>query len=1173
MEITRMKYKEIRIALYCGAIWFCFFFMTAKPFGVYAQGDNANSHESALAGNYERASLTADTPSSTTTKLNTIVVLKKGKQKFIKVLKSIARQAGFKLSYSEQFVPVDKIVTITKTRQTAQQAIWDVLKGTSLRFGISTDGQLVLLEMPQKEEKATSQKVIQQVTIQGTVTDETTGESLPGANVLVKGTSIGTATNSKGNYTLNVPSLQDTLIFSYIGYESRTVPINGRTTINIKLAQQALSGQQLVVVGYGTQKKALVTGSISSVNSGDLKQMPVTRVDESLQGRTSGVTVAASSGAPGSEPTVRIRGTTSINNSTPLYIVDGVPVDQGGIYYLNPADIQSIQVLKDAASAAIYGTRAANGVVLITTKKGSAGKMQVSYSSYMGLQQPAKKLNLLNATEYATLRNESSVAAGKGIVFSNPQSLGKGTDWQNTIFNNQAAIVNQNLSLSGGNEKATYFASLGYFDQQGIVATPISHDKRFTVRLNTTLQMQKWLKFGENFGYTYNKSRGSLNTNSEFGGPLSSAINLDPITPAVITNPTVANSNPYSNNPVIRNSKGQPYGISTLVGQEMTNPLAYIQTQLGNYYWSHNMVGNVYAEIEPLAGLRIRTNVGAKLAFYGNDSFSPIFYLSATTKNVGNTGYTRVMNQGLIWNWDNTITYEHDFGENHVTFLLGTSAQANSASGVTGTYQGIPVNSFNQASMNFSVPTVNRIAGGYENQPYALNSYFGRVNYNYQGKYLITGILRVDGSSRFGSANRYGTFPSVSVGWVPSLEKFWPQNDVLTHLKIRGSYGVDGNDQSLGDFQYESTVSGGRDYVLGPGTIYTGYSPNAPSNPNLKWEQTSQLDVGFDADLFNVMTVTFDVYNKKTSGMLRQVSIPGYVGATGEPYGNVASLTDKGVELDLGYQKQFGTVNVNLNGNVSYVQNTVTNIGNQAYITGATFQASAYEISRIQVGEPIGEFYGFKTLGIFQSQAQVDAYKNAQGQLIQPNAKPGDFKWADLNGDGQINSDDRTFLGDPTPPWTFGITASASWKQFDIRIFGQGVAGNKIFQGLRRLDILTANYTTAALGRWTGPGTSNTFPRLDDADPNHNFTYPSSFYLSDGSYFRIKTLQIGYTIPTRFAEALGISSTRFYVSGNNLVTFTRYTGYDPEIGGSSYGIDRGIYPQARSYMFGWDITF
>lgn len=1095
-------------------------------------------------------------------------------------LQEIADKTGLKLSYSSEFVPLAKKLNLDLEHVTVNDALWKVLEGTNLRYAVSPSGHLVLLKYENKElVNRLASKIVQQDSVHGKVTDVETGEALPGVNVLIKGTSLGTATDVNGNYTLTVPSLTDTLVISYIGYQTQTIPIRGRSMIDVALKMQAVSGGQVVVIGYGTKLKRQVTGSISSVQASDLQEQPVTRVEDALQGRTSGVTIAASSGQPGAASNVRIRGVTSINNSDPLYIVDGVPVDNGGIGYLNPEDIASIQVLKDAASAAIYGTRAANGVILITTKKGTAGNMQVNYNGYVGIQQPAKKLDLLDATEYATLRNEASVAAGNGILFPNPKSLGKGTDWQSTIFNNSAAIMNHDLSISGGNSKATYYASLGYFDQQGIVASPISHDKRITIRINTTLNLKSWLRFGENFGYTYDKNRGLGNTNSEFGGPLSSAINLDPITPAVVTKKSVANSSPYSTQPVIRNDKGQPYGISTIVGQEMTNPLAYIQTKLGNYNWSDNIVGNVYAEIEPIRGIKFRSSLGAKKAFWGADNFTPVFFLSPTQQNLTNASIYRDMHQGLIWNWDNTLTLSRNFGAHHVTFLVGTSAQTNNARSVNGSFLGIPADNFDDASMNFSVPTVDRIAGGSENQPYALNSYFGRISYNYKGKYLLTGILRVDGSSRFGSANRYGRFPAVSVGWVPTLESFWPENNVVTFLKIRGSYGVNGNDKSLSDFQYVSTISGGRNYVLGPGgTIYTGASPNAPANPDLKWERTSQLDLGFDATLFTDFTLTFDVYNKKTSGMLRQIAIPIYVGASGQPYGNVASLTDKGLEVDLGYQKQIGSFNINVNANASYAENEVTDIGDQQFISGATFQAAAFPISRTAVGEPVGEFYGFKELGIFQTQAEVDAYKNKAGGLIQPNASPGDFKWADLNGDGQITSDDRTFLGNPTPPWTFGITASADWKNFDILVFGQGVYGNDIFQGLRRLDILTANYTTAALGRWTGPGTSNTFPRLDDSDPNKNFTRPSDFYLSSGSYFRIKTLELGYSLPSNITRAIGLQKMRFYVSGHNLFTFTNYTGYDPEIGGNltgsniSYGIDRGIYPQARSFMFGWDVT-
>jgi TonB-linked SusC/RagA family outer membrane protein len=1090
-----------------------------------------------------------------------------------RALRMIEKKSEYRFLYNDALLSPGMMVNIHATDARVPDIVNHILSGTPLTYKLIGTHLIVIAAKSSK---------IQAVDVKGKVSDAA-GNALLGVTIQVKGTTIGTVTGSSGEFSIDVPD-SATLVVSYIGYETQEVPVNGQTTLSIVLQSSSAGLNEIVVIGYGTQKKSQVTGAISSVDASQLNNMPVMRVEQSLQGRTSGLTIAASSGQPGASSTVRIRGTTSINNSDPLYIVDGVPVDVGGIDYLNQNDIASIQVLKDAASAAIYGTRAANGVILITTKKGKAGNMQVNYSGYYGIQSPAKKLKLLNATQYATLRNESSVAAGNGMLFPDPKSLGAGTDWQNTIFNNSAKIQSHELSMSGGSEKSTYYASFGYYNQEGIVATPISHYKRFTVRLNTTHELKDWLRFGENIGYSYINNRGSLNTNSEFGGPLSSAINLDPITPVVITDPDVASQNPYSTQPVIRDQKGQPYGISSIVGQEMTNPLAYIQTQLGNYGWSHNIVGNAYVEVEPIPGLKIRSDIGAKLAFYGNVSFTPTYYLSPTNSHTSKPDYYRAMNQGLIWNWDNTISYSHNFGDHHLTFLVGTSAEKDAASGLNVTYRGLSVPDYHQASMNYTLPegayinnavVVYRPGSGYENQPYALHSYFGRVIYDYQGKYLLTGILRVDGSTKFGSDNQYGKFPSVSVGWVPTKEDFWHPGDVINFLKIRASYGINGNDKSLSDFQFISTVSGsGRDYVFGPGTIYTGYSPNAPANPNLKWEQTSQLDVGFDADLFTDFNVTFDIYNKKTTGMLRQVRIPGYVGATGQPYGNVASLTDKGLELELGYKKQIGSFHLNVTGNASYVKNNITNIGLQSFITGANFQASAYEISRIQVGEPIGSFYGFKSLGIFQTQQQVDDYVNKAGQKIQPDAQPGDFIWADLNGDGQITADsDRTFLGDPTPHWTFGITAAVSWNNFELTAFGQGVSGNKIFQGLRRLDILTSNYTTAALGRWTGPGSSNTFPRLDDKDPNNNFLYPSAFYLSDGAYFRIKTVQLGYHIPGAITNRIGLDQLYVYISGNNLVTFTKYTGFDPEIGGSSYGIDRGVYPQARSFMFGLNVTF
>jgi TonB-linked SusC/RagA family outer membrane protein len=1083
-----------------------------------------------------------------------------------KILTFIERKGDIRFLYNYELPSLKKKVDFVADNLSLHAALDKLFTNTGLSYKVLDNNLVVILSAGENPAESPTIKIA------GKVTGEN-NEPLSGVSVVVKGTNKGTSTDNQGIFSL-VADREAVLVISYIGYETREIRVNGEQLVNIKLAVSNKILDQVVVIGYGTQKKSVVTGAISSVKAADLENQAIPRIEEALQGRTSGLTIAASSGQPGSSSTVRVRGTTSINTSDPLYVVDGVPIDVGGLDYLNPEDIQSIEVLKDAASAAIYGTKAAAGVILVTTKRGRIGNVQFNYNGYYGTQAPARKLDLLNATQYATLRNESALAAGNSLPFPDPQFYGTGTNWQDLIFNNDARIQNHQINVSGGNEKSTYYGSFGYFAQNGIVATPISDYKRFTASFNSSHKIKSWLNFGNNVSYSYIKSQSLGNTNSEYGGPLSSAINLDPVTKAVITDPTVIVQSPYSTyaDYTIKDPNGNPYGISNYVGQEMTNPLAYIQTQLGNYNWSHNFVGNVFLEIEPLKGLKLRSNIGGKLSFWGSESFTPTYFLSPTYNNLSLNSFHRDLEHNLYWNWDNTISYSRSIGLHNFTVLAGTGAREASGAGANVTYQGLPVNTFAQASLNFSVPTAQQVAGGYENQPYKLSSYYGRITYDYDGKYLLTGIIRRDGSTRFGSNNKFGTFPSVSIGWVPSREDFWPKNEVISTLKIRGSYGVNGSD-NFGDFQYESTVSGGRNYGYGnPVVGVIGNSPNAPANESLKWERTSQTDIGLDAVVFRDFDLTFDAYKKNTTGMLLQINLPGYVGATGQPWGNIASLEDKGLELELGYTKKIREVNIKLNGNVSYVKNTITNIGVNNFLNGASIKAVADVLSRTAVGQPIGAFYGFKTLGIFQTQADVNNYVSKSGNLIQPNAKPGDFRFADLDGDGSISLSDRTFIGDPTPHWAFGFTANASWKNFDIVLFGQGVAGNKIFQGLRRLDIGNANYQTSALSRWTGPGTSNSYPRLVDGDPNGNFSNASSFYLQSGNYFRIKSLQIGYTVPNAFMQKIGLQKARIYISSNNLVTFTKYTGYDPEIGGSSYGIDRGIYPQARSFLAGISIT-
>lgn len=1020
------------------------------------------------------------------------------------------------------------------------------------------------------------QALAQSRSVTGTVTDGANGDALPGVSIVVRGTSTGTISDANGQFSIQVSSDEDVLVLSFVGYTKAEIPVAGKTNITIALTPDVTTLEELVVVGYGEQKKSVVTGAISSVKADDIAGQPISRVEQAIQGRTSGVIVAQNSGQPGSSATIRVRGITTLNGNDPLWVVDGVVVDNGGIGYINSSDIESIEVLKDASSQAIYGARAATGVILITTKKGKAGRMAVDYTGFYGTSAPARRLDLLNATQYATLRNEASVAGGGGIVYPDPQSFGKGTDWQDHIFNNDARRQNHELSLSGGNDKSTFYTSFGYLDQEGIVASEISNYNRVNVRLNSTHKIAKWLTFGQNLGYARTKSVGLGNTNSEFGGPLSSAINLDPITPVVETDPIKASGAPYNEAGVLRNADGYPFGISSAVGQEITNPLAYIQTRKGNYSWAHDIVGNAFAEVKPIEGLVLRSTIGTKIAFWGSESFTPQYYLNSSTKTSQNN-FNRSQNQVMNWTIENTIAYTRSFNDLHAaTLLLGQGAYVDDNTRATNvTYFNLPVDNFDDASMNYAIPTTDINANGGEGQLHKVSSLFARLNYDYDERYILTAIIRRDGSSRFGSNNRYGYFPSFSAGWNVTRENFWPQNDVVNFLKIRGGYGVVGND-NIGNFSYLATIGGGRNYTIGNlGGYANGFSPNAPPNPDLKWESTSQANVGFEATFLEDFSITFDWFNKKTYDILQYPRIPAYIGAISNPAANVADMQNKGVEVDLGYRRKFGELEFSVNANVSKIKNEVTSLGNGVEFLsgGQSFQASSYPITRTAVGQPFNSFFGFKTLGIFQTQAEIDNYVNPEGDPIQPNAQPGDFKWADINGNGNIDGDDRTFIGNPFPEWTFGVTINMSYKGFDFMMLGQGVAGNQIFQGLRRLDVSNANWQSDALGRWTGPGTSDDYPRISTQDPNNNFTNPSDFYLEDGDYFRIKVMQLGYTLPQSISGKVGMSRARIYLMAENLLTFTKYTGFDPEIGGGVMSIDRGIYPQARSILIGVNVGF
>lgn len=1010
----------------------------------------------------------------------------------------------------------------------------------------------------------------QDINIRGTIVDES-GLPLPGVSIIIKGTLNGTVSDIDGNYAITAKA-ESTLVFNYVGYTSVQESVNGRNAINISLKADTKNLEEVIVVGYGTQKKSVVTGAISSVKAKDIENLPITRIEQALQGRTSGVMITGNSGQPGSSSTIRVRGTTSFGNNDPLWVVDGVIVDAGGIGFLNQSDIQSIEVLKDAASQAIYGTRAAAGVILVTTKKGQEGSLKVNYNGFSGFSAPARKLDLLNAEQYATLRNESSVAAGGNILFNNPASLGKGTDWQDAIFNEQAHRQGHEISLSGGNSKSTYYVSFGLLEQDGIVATAISKYKRKNIRINSNHKINEWLTFGQTVGYSNEKNQGLGNTNSEYGGPLSSALNLDPITPLVVTDPAVAGLPLYNQPGIIRDRNGNPYGISQDVQNEITNPLAYIKTREGNYGWSDNFVGNAFLEIQLIEGLKFRTTLGGKLAYWGSESFTPEYYLNSSTKTVQNNISTS-SNRGFGWNIENTLSYTKSLGKHNLNVLAGQGSYVdNIARGSSVTYFNIPYYNFDDAAFPGSHPQDDINSSAYRGVQHRITSLFGRVNYNFSEKYLFTGIIRRDGSSRFGGNNKFGVFPSMSAGWVVTNESFWKENKAINILKIRGGYGTVGSD-AIPDFAYVSSVGPGRNYTYGNSqTSVVGYSPNQPSNPDLQWEETSQTNIGFEMRFLNDFTFTFDWYKKVTDNLLRQQRIPDYLGAISDPYVNIGKMNNSGFEFELGYSKKIGGVNLSVSGNATYLKNEVKQLGFVRFQDSDGFQTLG-SILRIQPGHAYNEFYGYSTAGIFQNQSEVDAYVSESGSPIQPNAAPGDFRFKDLNGDGKIDANDRSYIGNPTPDWTYGLTVNVEYKNFSLSVLGQGVAGNQIFQGLRRLDLANANYQTAALNRWTGEGTSNSYPRLVENDPNGNFSKFSDFYLQDGDYFRIKMVQLGYTIPKEITSKAKIQNIRVYVTGENLFTFTKYTGYDPEIGGGALSIDRGQYPQARSFMFGVNLEF
>jgi len=930
--------------------------------------------------------------------------------------------------------------------------------------------------------------------------------------------------------------------------------------------------EEVVVIGYGTQKKSNVTGAIASLKSSDIEDIPAGKPEQVLQGRAAGVSVVTNSGQPGSTATVRVRGLTSFGagGNDPMWVVDGIIVD--GIGWLNQSDIESMEVLKDGASSAIYGVSAARGVVLVTTKKGKRGTLSLSYNGSYGISHAARKLDLLNATQYATMINEGLVNDGKAPRYANPTAFGAGTNWQDYIFNTGERQSHE-IGISGGNDKSTYYASFGYFDQMGTVMGDISYYKRINARLNSTHKVLDFLTLGQTFLYTHQGNQG-IPTNETFGGPLSSAINLDPTTPAVVTDWSMVNPNDYSNPYIIKDANGNPYGISQYVHQEMSNPLAYRYIQQGRTGWSDDFVGNVFADLRIIQGLNFKTTLNGKKSFWGSQGFNPLFYMSPSFSNQSFNSLSRTTQEKFEWSFENTLSYVKKFGDHNFSLMVGQGVYRYDVGlGQTVTYTNLPVDTWEDAAF-YSVDPDNITASAWDFVQTRRTSYFGRLIYDYKDKYLFTGTFRRDGSSKF--LKHWGNFPSFSLGWNVHKENFWKDNDFINTLKIRGGYGVLGND-AIANFMYRSALVAGSNYPNGQypdPTIVIGYAPNTLGNPDLVWEETAQTNIGADIRFLKNFTLGFDYYYKKTTDILRQVAIPGYVGVPTDPYFNIGDMENRGMEFELGYKKNWDDFGLSVNGNFSTNQNKVLRLEDDVEWRAFSSIHSMGTVSRLQVGKPVGTFYGFTYSGVFQNQSQINSYVNANGDLLLPNAQPGDFIWQDNNGDGKITEDDMVDIGSSVPKFTYGFTVNLNYKNFDLMVFAQGQGGNMIVQGLRRLDMLDANWQTSILNRWTGEGSTNEYPRLTRDDPNRNYFRMSKYYLQKGDFMRVKLIQLGYTIPKDITEKFGANKVRLYITGENVFTFTKYTGYDPEIaGGNEYGIDRAYYPQARTFLLGANIQF
>lgn len=973
--------------------------------------------------------------------------------------------------------------------------------------------------------------------VSGRVLSENDNKPLPGVTIQVKGKPVGTVSNADGSFSIQA-ALQDTLLCSYIGYQQERYAVKTMSGNLLHLKPDSRSLSDVVVVGYGTQRKRDLTGAVSSVKSRDISSLPVPNVGEALQGRASGVQIV-SSGAPGSNVTIRVRGVGTINNADPLLVVDGVPTDIP-LNAISPDDIAAIEVLKDASAAAIYGSRGANGVVLITTKRGT-GQNRLEAKFYTGMQDAAHMVKMLNARQFASLHNEMMANNGQAQNpdYADPLALGKGTDWLNALFRT-APMQNYSLAYSGGNGATNYYVSGSVFNQKGIV---INTDyRRYNMQFNLDTKVFDWLKFGNNL---------TLSADVKNSG----GYNIQAAMAALPTQPIYNEDGSWSG----------PAGRPAWVG-DIRNPIGTATINTGTTK-GYNVLGNIYGEITLFKDLKFRSTGGIQYMSWDSRNWSPKYDWKPIA--VPNSSLSRSFNKSITLLWDNYFTYDHFFGhDHHLTIMAGSSAQNNSYEYMNGSIQGFADDRTNQLDNGLTLPAI-----GGNGSDWALLSFIGRANYAYKDKYLFTATIRRDGSSRFGPSHKYGTFPSASVAWRISNEDFFKNITFINDLKLRAGYGVTGN-QNIGNYSFASVYQTVQ-YNFN-GTPVTAVVPQSIPNPAVRWEEVEQTNIGLDATLLNNrINVTVDAYLKNTNGMLVPMSVPISTGYSDivVPSINAGKMQNKGIELNINTQNIRGVFEWNTNFNVSFNKNKIVRLNDSVpmYTGGIGLNQN---LAIHAQGHPLNSFYGFVTNGIFQDQKEVDAYAvQVPGADPFNRTSPGDIRFRDLNNDGKIDDADRTFLGNPNPTVIFAMNNTFAYKGIDLSIFLQGVSGNSIFNANRINQegmAVAQNQTIAVLDRWTGPGTSNTMPRAVFNDPNKN-TRVSDRYVEDGSYLRIKNITLGYTLPKPLTAKAKLAAARIYVSCQNLATFTKYTGFDPEV--TANGIDLNVYPVTRTLSAGVNLTF